>query len=204
MIRVLLADDHPLVRAGLEDLVAGAADMEVVAIARDGGEAADLACAARPDVALMDLSMPEVGGVEATRRIRRTAPAVSVVVLTSFADRDQILAAIDAGAIGYLLKDARPDELLGAIRAAHRGESPLAPKAATVVLSRAKSAQPQLTGREQQVLRLVGAGLPNKRVAHQLGISEQTVKSHLTSIFQRIGVTDRTNAALWAQRHGLV
>jgi DNA-binding NarL/FixJ family response regulator len=203
VIRVLLADDHPMVRAGLEQLLGAEEDIEVVGAARDGDEAVDLAVLKDADVVLMDLSMPVLDGVEATRRLALEAPDVQVVVLTSFADRDRILAALDAGATGYLLKDAEPYELLQGVRAAHRGESPLAPRAASAVLARLPTARPELTGREQDVLRLLGAGLPNKRIALELGISEQTVKTHLTHIFHRIGVTDRTNAALWAQRHGL-
>jgi len=154
----------------------------------------------RPDVVLMDLSMPGMDGVAATRAIVAAHDgAVRVVVLTSFANRDQILAAIDAGASGYMLKDAEPEELLAAVRAAARGEAPLAPKAAREVLA-ARTERPaaaELSPREHDVLRLVAAGLPNKRIARELEISEKTVKAHLTNVFQRIGVTDRTQAALW-------
>jgi DNA-binding NarL/FixJ family response regulator len=204
VIRVLLADDHPMVRAGLEELLGAEEDIEVVGAACDGREAVALAVRAGADVVLMDLSMPVIDGVEATRRLADEAPAVRVVVLTSFADRERILAALDAGATGYLLKDAEPYELLQGVRAAYRGESPLAPRAASAVLSRVPNGRTDLTEREQDVLRLLGGGLPNKRIAVELGISEQTVKTHLTRIFERIGVTDRMNAALWAQRHGLV
>lgn len=203
MIRVLLADDHPMVRAGLEQLLGAEPDIEVVATACDGQQAIELVARHGADVVLMDLSMPRLDGVAATRRLAVEAPGVQVVVLTSFADRDRILAALDAGAAGYLLKDAEPCELLQGVRAASRGESPLAPRAASAVLSRLPSARPDLTRREQDVLRLLGSGLPNKLIACELGISEQTVKTHLTHIFSRIGVSDRTNAALWAQRHGL-
>jgi DNA-binding NarL/FixJ family response regulator len=203
VIRLLLADDHPMVRAGLEQLLGAEDDIDVVGAARDGHEAVALAVRVGADVVLMDLSMPVLDGVEATRRLAVEAPGVRVVVLTSFADRDRILAALDAGATGYLLKDAEPYDLLQGVRAAYRGESPLAPRAATAVLSRLPTTRPDLTEREHDVLRLLGAGLPNKRIAAELGISEQTVKTHLTHIFHRIGVSDRTNAALWAQRHGL-
>ena len=203
VIRVLLADDHPMVRAGLRQLIDAEPDMEVVGAARDGQEALELVGEAGADVVLMDLSMPVLDGVEATRRLATQAPGVQVVVLTSFADRERILAVLDAGAAGYLLKDAEPYELLDGVRAAHRGESPLAPRAASAILTRLPGVRPDLTEREQDVLRLVGSGLPNKSIAHELGISEQTVKTHLTRIFDRIGVNDRTNAALWAQRHGL-
>jgi DNA-binding NarL/FixJ family response regulator len=152
----------------------------------------------------MDLLMPVLDGTEATRRIVGADPAVRVVVLTSFSDGDRILEALDAGAAGYLLKDAEPEELFRSIRAAARGESPLAPKAATEVLAARRDQRGgALTGRELEVLGLVRAGLPNKLIARRLEISEKTVKAHLTSVFQRIGVTDRTQAALWAERHGV-
>jgi DNA-binding NarL/FixJ family response regulator len=203
VIRVLVADDHPMVRAGLEELIGASADMHVVGAAADGDEAVELARSCRPDVVVMDLSMPGTDGAEATRRILGEQPGVRVVVLTSFSDRARILDAVDAGATGYLLKDGAPHALLDGIRVAHAGESPLAPKAAAAVLSQVRRSAPDLTGREREVLVLIGAGLPNKRIAGRLGISEQTVKSHVTSIFQRIGVSDRTNAALWARRRGL-
>lgn len=206
MIRVLVADDHQLVRAGLQSLLDGVDDMTVVGAAADGAEAVDLVAGTRPDVVLMDLSMPGVDGVEATRRILGGHPDTAVVVLTSYADRDRILDALDAGAIGYLLKDAEPAELLQGIRSAARGESPLDPRAARTVLGarRERRALGDLTDREREVLALVAKGLANKQIARSLGITERTVKAHLTSVFQRIGVTDRTSAALWAQRHRLV
>lgn len=206
MIRVLVADDHQLVRAGLQSLLDGVEDMTVVGAAADGAEAVDLVAETKPDVVLMDLSMPGVDGVEATRRILGGHPDTAVVVLTSYADRDRILDALDAGAIGYLLKDAEPAELLQGIRSAARGESPLDPRAARTVLGarRERRALGDLTDREREVLALVAKGLANKQIARSLGITERTVKAHLTSVFQRIGVTDRTSAALWAQRHRLV
>ena len=205
MIRVLLADDHAVVRAGLSQLLSGAEGIEVVGTAADGEEALRVATETPVDVVLMDLSMPGVDGVEATRRIRAARPATQVVVLTSFSDRERILQALDAGAIGYLLKDAEPAELLAGIRAAARGESPLAPKAASALLAARAERRPveELTGRERDVLELVAAGLPNKLIARRLGISEKTVKTHLTSVFRRIGVDDRTQAAIWAREHGL-
>ena len=204
MIRVLVVDDHHVVRAGLGQLLSGAADVELAGAVAGGAEAlADLDALA-PDVVLMDLSMPEMDGIEATRRVLEARPQARVVMLTSFTDRERILAALDAGATGYLLKDAEPDELLRGVRAAARGESPLAPKAASTVLSaRSERREAALTEREQDVLRLVGEGLPNKLIARRLEISEKTVKAHLTSVFASLGVTDRTQAALWAQRHGL-
>ena len=204
MIRVLLAEDHTLVRAGLVRLLATADDLGVVGAAANGREAVELAAATRPDVVLMDLSMPELDGVQATRAIVAANRDAQVVVLTSLAEPERILAALDAGAVGYLLKDAEPEEVIAGIRAAARGESPLAPKAARAVLSaRAARERAGLSEREQEVLRCVAEGLPNKLVAQKLGISEKTVKAHLTHVFQQLGVTDRTQAALWARRHGL-
>lgn len=154
----------------------------------------------------MDLSMPVLGGVEATAQIdARHDGAVSVVILTSFSDRQQVLAALDAGASGYLLKDADPEELIRGVRAAARGEAPIAPKAAReVIASRTERREDVgLSPREREVLALVARGLPNKRIAYELSISEKTVKAHLTNVFERIGVSDRYQAALWAQRHDL-
>ncbi|MCU1353167.1 MAG: two component transcriptional regulator, LuxR family, partial [Acidimicrobiales bacterium] len=174
LIRVLIADDHGVVRSGLEQLLATADDMELVGMASDGAGAIALAAAHQPDVVLMDLSMPEVDGVEATREIVAARPGCQVVVLTSFSDRQRILDALDAGAAGYVLKHAGPDELLDAIRAAHGGGSPLDPKAARVLLDRQRSGAPAtgaLSDREEEVLRLVADGLPNKHIARRLGIA---------------------------------
>jgi DNA-binding NarL/FixJ family response regulator len=206
VIRLLLAEDHPVVRVGLERLLANVEDIEVVGTASNGVEAVELCDRLRPDVVLMDLSMPVVGGVEATRRIAAAHDgAISVVVLTSFSDREQVLAALDAGASGYLLKDADPDELIRGIHAAARGEAPIAPKAAREVLATRSEPrlEPQLSRREREVLGLIARGLPNKRIALELSISEKTVKAHLTNIFESLGVSDRYQAALWAQRHGV-
>ena len=205
MIRVVIADDHGVVRAGLAQLLATFPDVELVGSASNGEEAVSLSAARGPDVVLMDLEMPVLDGIEATRRIRAAQPDVAVVVLTSFSDRERILSALDAGAAGYLLKDAEPDALARAIEAAARGEAPLDPKAARALLSARRAASPAdgLSGREREVLAMVAEGLPNKLIAQRLGISEKTVKTHLTSVFRQIGVTDRTQAALWAQRHGV-
>jgi DNA-binding NarL/FixJ family response regulator len=206
VIRLLLAEDHPVVRVGLERLLANVEDIEVVGTASNGAEAVELCDRLQPDVVLMDLSMPVLGGVEATRRIAAVHDgAVSVVVLTSFSDREQVLSALDAGASGYLLKDADPDELIRGIQAAARGEAPIAPKAAREVLATRTDQQskPKLSPREREVLGLIARGLPNKRIALELSISEKTVKAHLTSIFESLGVSDRYQAALWAQRHGI-
>jgi DNA-binding NarL/FixJ family response regulator len=206
MIRVMIADDHNVVRAGLEQLLGANEDVEIVAAARNGQEAFDLCLEHSPDVVLMDLNMPVLDGIQATQRIRQALPSTRVVVLTSFSDRERILDALDAGAIGYLLKDAEPEELIQGIKAAARGESPLAPKAAGAVLQARVDSRPieELSAREREVLVLVGSGIPNKQIARRLGISEKTVKVHLTNVFRRIGVEDRTQAALWAERHGLL
>ncbi len=210
MITVVLADDHALVRRGLEQLLGADAGIEVIGTASDGREAVTIVAALRPDVVLMDLQMPELDGVEATRAIVHESPddkQVQVVVLTSFSDTERIVAAIDAGAVGYLLKDTEPEDLLEGIRAAARGESPLHPRAARQLLTARTKRMPSpavdLTRRETEVLGLVRQGLANKQIARRLGISERTVKAHLTSTFQRIGVTDRTQAALWAERHDI-
>jgi DNA-binding NarL/FixJ family response regulator len=204
VIRVLLAEDHAIVRNGLVELLAEAEDVEVVATAADGEQALASVAELRPDVVLMDISMPKVDGIRATASIAQADPDVRVVMLTAFSDRDRVVSALDAGAVGYLLKDAEPDEVLEAIRAASRGEAPLAPRAARELLAaRSEERHADLSKREREVLGLVAEGLPNKLIARRLEISEKTVKAHLTSVFQRIGVTDRTQAALWAQRHGV-
>lgn len=203
-IRVALVDDHAVIRAGLQQLLAGTDDIEVVATAENGAQALAVVRRERPDVVLMDLQMPEVDGVAATRMIMAEGLGTDVLVLTSFSDGERIVAALDAGAVGYLLKDADPEDVLQGIRAVSRGESPIHPRAARALLGvRAGSTQVQLTARESEVLKLVKDGLANKQIARRLDISERTVKAHLTSAFSRIGVADRTQAALWAQRNGL-
>ena len=205
MIRLLIADDHAVVRTGLRQLAATFDDVELVGAAENGVEAVALCAEHGPDVVLMDLERPVLDGIEATRRIVEANPEVAVVVLTSFSDRDQILEALDAGAIGYLLKDAEPAELEKALRAAARGEAPLDPRAGRALLSARDPGSPldALSDREREVLAMVASGLPNKLIARELEISEKTVKTHLTSVFRALGVTDRTQAALWAERHGL-
>jgi DNA-binding NarL/FixJ family response regulator len=205
VIRLVLAEDHPVVRVGLERLLANEEDIDIVGTADDGAAAVELVAQQEVDVVLMDLSMPVMDGIEATRRIVEAHDGnVRVVVLTSLSAREEIMAALDAGASGYLLKDAEPQELLAGVRAAARGDAPLAPRAAKEVLSaRAEErTQPELSAREMEVLELVARGLPNKLIARELQISEKTVKAHLTQVFQRIGVTDRTQAALWAKDRG--
>jgi DNA-binding NarL/FixJ family response regulator len=205
VIRVLIADDHAVVRHGLKELLSTFAGVELVGEAANGEEAASLCVERRPDVVLMDLEMPVVDGIEATRRIRAQSPDVAIVVLTSFSDRTKILQALDAGAVGYLLKDVEPEDLEKAIAAAARGESPLDPKAARALVSARRATAPAegLSDREREVLLMVADGLANKQIAQRLSISEKTVKAHLTSVFRQIGVTDRTQAALWAERSGL-
>ena len=202
MIRVLLVEDHALVRAGLEQLLARVDGIEVVGSAGDGAEAVELAAECRPDVVLMDLVMPRMDGREATRRIVERDPAVSVVVLTSFSDREQILEALDAGAIGYLLKDAEPAELVRGIEAAARGESPLTPKVAhTLIRSReSRAGEPQLSDREREVLGLLAEGSTNKQIALALGLSLKTVQNYVSNILEKLQVADRTQAALRAQQ----
>ncbi|MEY2426677.1 MAG: hypothetical protein QOI61_2249 [Actinomycetota bacterium] len=203
MIRVMLVDDHAIVRDGLGRLLATEDDIEVVASEGDGAAAVVRAEAGGIDVALMDLSMPHMDGVEATRRLTTAHPEIKVVVLTTFSDQARIMDALSAGAAGYLLKDATPDEVIAAVRAVMEGGAPLDPKAARVLLDAQRSPQPKadLSARETEVLQLLATGLANKQIARRLGIAERTVKAHLTSIFQALGVSDRTQAALWAQEH---
>jgi DNA-binding NarL/FixJ family response regulator len=176
-----------------------------VATACDGAEAIALTEEHQPDVVLMDLEMPTVDGIQAIRAIGGSDTSTRIVVLTSFSDRERILDALDAGAIGYLLKDAPPDELMRGIRSAARGEAPLDPRAASAVLTARAQRRPSenLSNRQLTILTLVAKGKQNKHIARELGISEKTVKAHLTAIFQALGVTDRTQAALWAQRHNI-
>jgi DNA-binding NarL/FixJ family response regulator len=202
MIRVLITDDHAIVRAGLAQLLGTTDDLVLVGEAADGAKAIELAAELGPDVVLMDLSMPGTDGVAATAKIVAQNPDVHVLVLTSFSDQSRILDALQAGAEGYLLKQSEPEVILAGIREVVNGGSPLDPKAARVLLTNRRTPEPgvHLTGREREVLRMVGDGHPNKTIARRLGISERTVKAHLTSVYQRLGVTDRTQAALWAQR----
>jgi DNA-binding NarL/FixJ family response regulator len=204
MIRVLLADDHGVIRDGLGRLISSFDDIELVGTAADGVEAVALAAELEPDVVVMDLDMPRLDGIEATRQVLADCPDTAVLVLTSFSDRPRILGAIEAGACGYLLKDVAADEVADGIRAAARGESPIDPRAARTILTAQAQPDPAelLSAREREVLTLLVEGLPNKLIARRLEISEKTVKTHLTSIFRALGVTDRTQAALWAERSG--
>ena len=204
MIRVLLADDHGVIRDGLGRLIGGLEDVVLVGTAADGADAIEKAKQLQPDVVVMDLDMPRVDGIEATRKIL-AQQETNVLVLTAFSDRARILGALEAGACGYLLKDAASEDVADGIRAAARGESPLDPRAARTVLSARSEPDPLagLSQREREVLDALVEGLPNKLIARRLEISEKTVKSHLTRIFRELDVTDRTQAALWAERHGV-
>jgi NarL family two-component system response regulator LiaR len=210
VIRVLIADDHAVVREGLRAFLALQDDVEVVAEAADGEEAVDAVAGLTPDVALVDLVMPRVDGIEAIRRIRSTSPDTRVIVLTSFVDEDKMLPAVRAGAAGYLLKDVQPQDLVAAIRTVHGGGTLLHPAVVEELVrevsrdgERAPVDSP-LTAREQEVLTLIARGRANKAIAFELGVAEKTVKTHVSSILAKLGVTDRTQAALYAVREGLV
>jgi NarL family two-component system response regulator LiaR len=210
VIRVLIADDHAVVRQGLRTFLELQSDIEVVGDVADGGAAVAAAAEHAPDVVLMDLVMPGIGGVEAIRLIRERRPQARVLVLTSFLDDDKLFPAVRAGAAGYLLKDVEPHELVRAIRTAHEGEALLHPAVAARLMEEfsagegREAAEAGLTARERQVLGLIGRGLPNKLIARELGIAEKTVKTHVGSILAKLGVSDRTQAALYAQREGLL
>jgi DNA-binding NarL/FixJ family response regulator len=205
VIRVVIADDHGVVRDGLAGVIGAQPDLVVVATAENGAQAVEVCRSSAPDVVLMDLEMPVLDGIEATRIVREERPEVAVLVLTSFSDARRITAALAVGASGYLLKDTSAEDVVRGIRAAAAGDAPLHPRAARVLLE-AKDAPDPLAGispREREVFALLLDGLPNKLIAQRLGISEKTVKTHLTSIFRRIDVTDRVQAVLWAERQGL-
>lgn len=209
MIRLLIADDHPVVRAGLSGLLSDEPGFEVVAEASDGDEAVRLAVATRPDVVLMDLRMPRVDGVAATARIAAGEagdPPPRVLILTTYESDDQILAAIEAGASGYLLKAAPQAEIVAGIRSVAAGQSALSPQVAVRLVERMRRPEPGtvLTARETDVLRLVATGLSNKQIAVALGIGESTVKTHLLKVFEKLGVADRTRAVTLAMERGLL
>lgn len=203
MIRVLVVDDHAIVLEGLSALVASETDMDVVAAVASGEAAVEAAVEHRPDVVLMDLAMPGIGGVEATARITAGTDC-AVVILTTFAESDRVMDALDAGAVGYLLKDTAGRDIIEGVRSAAAGGAPLDPRAARTLVDARRSggrADPgRLTDKQKEVLDLVARGMSNRMIAKQLGISEKTVKAHLTAIYSTLGVTDRLQAALWATR----
>jgi len=208
-IRVLIADDHAIVRKGVRALLATEADIEVVGEAADGKEAVEKAERLHPDVVLMDLVMPEMDGIEATRRITTRQPETRILVLTSFAEDEKVFPALKAGALGYLLKDAGPEELVRAIRQVYCGESSLHPAIARKVLqelSRPPEQPPTpepLTERELEVLRLIAKGKSNREIAEELVISEATVRTHVSNILGKLQLASRTQAALYALREGI-
>jgi DNA-binding NarL/FixJ family response regulator len=210
-VRVLIADDQRVVREGLATIVGAFPDTEVVGLAGDGVEALELLAARAPDVVLMDLRMPRMDGVEATRAARETHPGVPVVVLTTFADDESILAALSAGAAGYLTKDAAREDIRRALDAAVAGQSVLDPAAQAALLKAARQAPPPrpttlpdgLTEREAEVLTLIATGLSNAEIAARLFVAETTVKTHVNRIFAKTGSRDRAQATAYAHRHGL-
>jgi DNA-binding NarL/FixJ family response regulator len=205
VIRLILVDDHPVVRHGLRGMLEAEPDLSVVAEAASGPEGVRLAAELRPDIVLMDLRMPGGDGVEATARLLAEVPDVRVLVLTTYESDRDILRAIEAGAGGYLLKDAAPAELAAAVRAAARGETVLAPSVASTLLRQVREpAPPALSSREAQVLRLVARGCTNADIGRELFIAEATVKTHLLRAFAKLDVADRTAAVTSAMRHGLL
>lgn len=211
-IRVLVVDDHEVVRRGLFEFLGGESDLDVVGEAEGGREALETLTrldseGARPDVVLMDLQMEPVDGIAATREIRARFDDVEIVVITSYGDEARVHAALEAGASGYLLKDADADEVAVAIRAAHRGEVQLDPVVARRLMASLRAGPrddgpEQLTSREKQVLRLLASGETNKGIAASLGIGERTARAHVSHILAKLGLTSRTQAALWAAREG--
>lgn len=208
-IRVLIADDHPLIREGLRGLLAAEPDLELVGEAADGSEAVEKTDQLRPDVILLDLLMPVKSGIEAIIEIKEKDPGARILVLTSFADDEQVFPALRAGALGYLLKDSSPQDLLRAIRSVYRGESSLHPAIARRLVLQfsqpAVDSSPEnpLTQREVEVLKLVAEGLSNQNIADELVVSERTVGKHVGNILEKLHLANRTQAALYALREGL-
>ncbi len=206
-IRVLIVDDHAVVREGLRSFLELQDGIAVAGEAADGEEAVEAVERLRPDVVLMDLVMPKADGVEAMRRLRERGASARVIVLTSFLDDERLLPAVRAGAAGYLLKDAQPQELARAIRTAHAGEALIDPAVAARLVDalaedRRDDRYDELTPRERDVLELIGRGYSNKRIALELGAAEKTVKNHVSHVLAKLGVADRTQAALYASRVG--
>jgi len=201
-IRVLIADDHAVVRQGLRTFLDLQEDIEVVGEAADGAQALAAVAELEPDVVVIDLVMPNVDGIEVIRRLKEGASATRAIVLSSFIEDDKLFPAVRAGAAGYLLKDVQPQELVAAIRTVHAGGSLLHPAVAARLMK--EIASDPLTPREREVLALIGRGMPNKLIARELDVAEKTVKAHVSSILAKLGVTDRTQAALFAVREGLV
>lgn len=204
MIRVLIVDDHTMVRMGLERLLESYDDIDVVGAARNGHEAISLAGTVSPQVVLMDMAMPEMDGIETTRRLVALHPEVIVIALSTHNDPNQVVGALDAGAHGYLVKDVEPDVLVAGIRSVLDGGAPLSPSVAGHLLRggwQLEARASRLTRRELEVLRLIVEGHHNRQIADALGITEKTVKTHCSRLFQRIGVADRTQAAVWAERN---
>lgn len=211
-IRILLADDHAFVRQGTRELLEQQEDLVVVAEADNGREAVQLALRERPDVVVMDFAMPELNGIEATRQIKAVAPSTKVLVLTAYDSEQYVFAFLEAGAAGYLLKDVNVDELVRAIRAVHAGESMLHPAIARKVINHFSQSEPkqatgdlmeQLTEREIEVLRLAARGMSNRDISHSLCISIRTVQTHLSNVFNKLGVGSRTEAVVLGLRKGL-
>ena len=208
--RVLIVDDHAMVRRGLREFLALFEDIEVVGEAADGREALSASESLRPDVVVMDLNLPRLDGIEATRELRAARPEIEVVALTGTVEEERVMAAIEAGAAGFLLKDAEPDEVAAAIRAARNGEMYLAPAVAGVVARQLRAVgrpvtadDSALTPRERDVLGLVAEGLPNRAIGEALGITERTARTHVSNILAKLGLTSRTQAALYAVEQGL-
>jgi DNA-binding NarL/FixJ family response regulator len=201
-MRLLIVDDHAIVRSGLQQLFAVVPDVEVVGIAGDGRAAVDLVRELVPDVVLMDLAMPRLDGVGATRAILTSHPDTKIVILTSYVDEDRMLDALEAGALGFVFKHSDPQVVIKAVRIAYEGGALLDPLAGRVLMERGRrAANLTLSPRELDVLRLVGEGLANKQIARRLDITERTVKAHLTKAFSRIGVTDRVRAMIWVKQN---
>jgi DNA-binding NarL/FixJ family response regulator len=204
-IRLLIVDDHPVVRDGLSGIFAGDPDFEVVGQAANGVEAVTQAQELRADVVLMDLRMPEMGGVEAIKQLRKRTPSAHVIVLTTYDTDSEMLSAIEAGATGYLLKDAPRDELIRAVRAAHRGESVLSPSVAGRLMGRARRpATDTISPRELEVIKLIAGGANNREAAAKLFVSEATIKTHLLHVFEKLGVRDRAAAVSEAYKRHLI